>query len=156
MGGYEKRHYNAKPNDMKENKFRGFVEAESRWIYGDLLHSYWHLDGVVYETAIRYKINDGYSYPIPVKPDTVGQFTGLYDKDGREIYENCIINEKYLVVYFFNRYILQDISNKDIFAEIKNDGIYTITQEYAKLAQNQKGLSDKSLWKDEVKKFHND
>ena len=33
-------------------------------------------------------VNDGYDY---VKPETVGQFTGLVDMDGREIFENDVI-----------------------------------------------------------------
>ena len=63
-------------------------------------------------------------------------YTGLKDKAGKEIYELHEINHKFRVVYKFNRYILQDISNSDIFEEILQNGEYEITGEYSPLEKN--------------------
>lgn len=54
---------------------------------------------------------------------------GLKDKNGKEIYENMIINKKYIVVYEFCKFILKDIQNGDI-TDFERNGVYEITGEY--------------------------
>lgn len=65
----------------RDIKFRGIRRDNGEWIYGDLNHL---VDGV-------YISNDHGCNMAQVYPDTVGQYTGLKDKNGKEIYEDDIL-----------------------------------------------------------------
>lgn len=76
---------------MREIKFRGWGIHVKRWIFGDLLTA--SEDG----RAIQYYDEEDGWMCDNVNEKTVGQFTGLYDCNGREIYEDDIVDLDYII-----------------------------------------------------------
>lgn len=67
---------------MRQIKFRGKRLDNGEWVYGDLVHT-------IKDTLIL-PIDEGWNQ-YSVNSETVGQFTGLFDKNGKEIYEGDIV-----------------------------------------------------------------
>jgi len=78
---------------MREYKFRGKRLDNGEWVYGYYFISERDIeDGFVWRDIpqIQQRYGDHYQY-FDVIPETIGQYTGLKDKNGTEIYEDDLV-----------------------------------------------------------------
>lgn len=88
---------------MREILFRGKRESNGEWVEGYLYPSTGRDKGKWLITVVSLDLNTSNTYAII--PDTVGEFTGLFDRYGNGIFEGDIIE------YFGEQF--QVIWNKD-------------------------------------------
>lgn len=112
---------------MRPIKFRGKRIDNDEWVYGSLV-----IDTTDEQVThiIDYAISDDNVYIWnPVKPETVGQYIGIEDKHGKEIYEGGRFKHPdgiiYDVVWWYDGFGLRNKADKFTFvvgAEVWNQG----------------------------------
>ena len=74
---------------MREILFRGKRLDNGKWVFGDLMTKYPHHEGpTIVESGCIYH---------EVEPETVGQYTGLVDKNGEKIFEGDVVKGHYYI-----------------------------------------------------------
>lgn len=99
-----------KTNTLRTIKFRGKRTDSGEWVYGHyfttpLTAEYEILpeNGAFFDSGLRYRrhaIADENGCAFEVAPETVGQHTGLYDSERKEIYEGDLVEYRNFMYNF--------------------------------------------------------
>lgn len=99
---------------MENIEFRGLKKDKSGWIYGMPSHDFTHIFN-----AEQTNSPDNYE----IIPETIGQFTGFLDKNGKKIYSGDFIkrgeNQFHSVIFRDGKFVLKfrDINPYIYFSE---------------------------------------
>ena len=121
---------------MRITKHRGKRKDNGEWVYGAF---YPIKDEDVYFIinnckSIDFDDDDTTFNGYKVYKKSVGELTGLHDKNGKEIYEQMELNNIFIIKWLNFRYVLFYISNLTTFEEIFDyENKLEITREYTEL-----------------------